>query len=214
MKKFNFVFIDFDKTIYDTDRFKDDMWTIANEYKITRNDYEKTFRESLHTISAMQYDYSFEEHLDLLKKIGYDIKDKFLNELKLLANNNYLFPESENFVKFLKEHSERIILLTAGDTHFQMSKIIGCGVDEIFDEIMVAEIPKIEYFRKHFKGQANKTLFINDNLKENEAIKMMCPELIVICKFNSKKYSEAEMKQSNLPYFKTLSEIKNYVSQF
>jgi len=208
-----YCFVDLDKTIYDTDRLLDDMWAVAQNYNIKRSDYDKAFMESLHTVNEIQYDYSFEEHLNFLKKIGYDIEDEFLNELNSLVNNNYLFPESENFINFLKEHSKQVILLTAGDTHFQMSKIIGCGAEKIFDEIMVSEIQKVEYFSRHFKGQANKALFINDNLKENEAIKLMYPELNVICKFNPKKYSEDEMKQSGLPYFKTLFEIKNYVNQ-
>jgi len=209
---FDYSFIDLDNTLYDTVELEGDMVAIFKKYGVRRRDYDSTFYRSLCTVSPDQYDYSFKEQVQFLRELDYDLPDAIINELDALLIPGYLFTDAYDFVNFIKTISKKTILLTAGDKEFQEQKISGCGAGDWFDEVVIIPGGKEKYLQEHCNN--NKILFINDNLRENISVSKNVSCAQVVIKFSAKHYHEEEVKKTNLPYFKNLLEIKNYVSEF
>jgi FMN phosphatase YigB (HAD superfamily) len=205
-----YAFIDWDKTLYDAPAFESDIFAIFDKNGVSKDDYNTTFRRSLCTVSPDKYDYNFEEHVEFLRELGYELSDNVTEELNRLTGNNYLYAGAYEFVQFIKTVAEKIILLSAGDREFQWKKFRGCGAEKWFDEVVVISGGKDKYICENF--DAGKFLFVNDNLRESVAVKKCAPEAIVVVRYEPKRYTQAQVIETGLPYFQTLTEIKNYVS--
>ncbi len=205
-----YAFIDWDKTIYDTIAFERDIFEIFQKYGVTKADYDTTFRRSLCTVSPDKYDYNFEEHTEFLRELGYKLPDEIVPALNRLTENNYLYSGARAFVDYVKTIAEKTILLSAGDKEFQLKKFRGCGADQWFDDVVVIAGGKDKYICDNFG--VGKFLFVNDNLRESVAVQKCAPEAIVVVRYESSRYTQEQVEATGLPYFKTLTEIQNYVS--
>lgn len=208
--KFDYSFLDVDYTIFDTRKFGDDIWAIFSSRGVSRIDYEETYRESLCTVSREEFDYNFQEHVDFLRERGYKLEQSVVEELNNLMNNNYLFPDSIDFINFLKTISAKVILLTAGDLKFQEEKIQHCGITELFDEVVILKGHKDEYIQP-FVEKNYKILFVNDSWRENIALRKKFDSLYMVAVDgpHGRKSNDGEVK--NLIYLPSLTAIKNYV---
>ena len=210
---FDYTFIDLDKTLFDCRRLEDEVWEIFERSGVTKDDYLATYKKSLCTINSKQFDYTFEEHLKFLADLGYKLGEEILVELEKLLQKDYLFSDSLDLIKFLRQKSRQFILLTAGDAEFQWKKITNSKITDFFDEVKILSGYKEEYVKQK-RQEDKKGLFINDSLRENLLSKSNFPEVLVITKLNHGSRHEEEIKKSGLLYFYTLSEIKDYVAKF
>lgn len=208
---FSHAFVDWDDTVYNTVAFKADIFNIFAKHGASEKDIIDTFRKSLCTVAPHQYDYTFEEHTQFLRELGYTLPNTVEGELNALFAKDYLFPDTQMFLQFLKNISDKVVLLSAGDKKFQLSKINDSGISGIFDEVIILSGNKEKYLGENYNN--NKIFFVNDNLRENLSVKQEVPSALVITKLNAARYSEEEADQIGVPYFKTLSEIKQYVEQ-
>lgn len=210
--KFDYSFLDVDYTIFDTRKFGDDIWAIFSSRGVSRIDYEETYRESLCTVSREEFDYNFQEHVDFLRKRGYKLEQSVVEELNNLMNNNYLFPDSIDFINFLKTISAKVILLTAGDFKFQEEKIQHCGITKLFDEIVILKGHKDEYLRP-FTENNYKILFVNDSWRENTKLRKEFPNLLIVGVDGPHGQRDNDGVAQNLIYLSSLTDIKNYVTK-
>ncbi|MBI4992629.1 MAG: hypothetical protein HZC26_00615 [Candidatus Magasanikbacteria bacterium] len=212
--KFDYSFVDFDKTIFDCYKFEKDIWAVFERQGVKYEDYSATYKKSLCTISSDLFDYNFQEHIKFLQELGYKFGKEVETELgELLDKNNYLFPDTEEFLRFLRENTQKMVLLTAGDDEFQKIKIektkLGCW----FDDVRVVLGHKEDFLADKIKP-GDSVFFVNDSLRENLIIRDNFPEILIVTKFNSVRYTIAEAEKSGIPFFNTLKEIKNYVAGF
>ena len=205
-----YAFIDWDYTLYDTKALETGIFGVYEKYGVNKDDYNTTFKRSLCTVSPLQYDYTFEEHTAFLRELGYELPECVVDELNQLTEQNHLYEDAREFVQYAKTIAEKVVLLSAGDEQFQMRKFHGAGVDKWFDDIIIIPGGKDKYICDNYG--IGKFLFVNDNLRESMAVKKCAPEALVVVRYESKRYTHAEVEATNLPYFKTLTEIKNYVS--
>jgi len=212
--KFDYSFVDFDKTIFDCDKFEKDMWAIFERHGVGLEDYSATYKKSLNTVSSDLFDYSFLEHVDFLKELDYDLDDSVVAELvSLLDKNNYLFPDTEEFLQFLRENTKTMILLTAGDEDFQKTKIEKTKLGQWFDDVQVVLGHKEDFLADRIKPD-NSIFFVNDSIRENLIVKESFPEILIITKFNPLRYTLEDAKNSHIPFFETLTEIKKYIKEY
>ncbi|MBI2037912.1 MAG: hypothetical protein HYT15_03225 [Candidatus Magasanikbacteria bacterium] len=208
---FNYAFVDWDNTIYNTVAFETDIFNIFGRYGASLADIKKTFLKSLCTVSPHHYDYTFEEHAQFLRDLGYALPPTVEAELTALFSKDYIFADTVSFLQFLKSISKNVILLSAGDENFQMHKINGSHIVSHFDEVIIVGGDKEKYLINNYNEE--KIFFVNDNVHENTLVVKEAPFATVITKFNTVRYTEDQVKEVGVPYFKTLTEIKQYVEQ-
>ncbi|HLC69597.1 MAG TPA: HAD family hydrolase [Patescibacteria group bacterium] len=209
---FKIVFIDLDHTIFDTRRFVADTKKIFYAIGVKEDDFVHSYLFAIHgnkTGPVGYYDYTFKNHLTALQDLGYKFKKETEEELDQLFRNDYLFPDSLKFLDKMREVGKKIILVTAGNKVFQMKKLRSVGLQNFFDVIMIPHYEKQKAIIKILPRKTN-ALFINDSLRENKLIKETLPWLKVIAKVNPRTKIE-EYKESGMPFFKTLTEISQYV---
>jgi FMN phosphatase YigB (HAD superfamily) len=208
---FNYSFVDWDNTLYDTMAFEADIFAIFFKFGVAESHIKETFQRSLCTVSPYQYDYTFEEHAQFLRELGYNIPNTAEAELNALFLKDYLFSDAVAFLDFLKKNSKNLILLSAGDKKFQLNKIKNSKIYKKFDEVVIVDGEKEKYLLNRCKNE--RVLFVNDNLRENESVKNAMPSTLLITKLNSARNSEEDASRIKAPYFLTLTNIKQYVEQ-
>ncbi|MBI4426892.1 MAG: hypothetical protein HY569_00170 [Candidatus Magasanikbacteria bacterium] len=210
--KFDYSFVDFDKTIFDCYKFEKDIWAVFERQGVKSKDYSATYKKSLCTVSPDLFDYNFQEHIKFLRELGYKLGKEVEIELEsLLDKNNYLFPDTEEFLRFLRENTKKMVLLTAGDDEFQKIKIKKTKLGRWFDEVEIVLGHKEDFLADKIKP-GDSVFFVNDSLRENLIIRDNFPEILIVTKLNSVRYTVDEAEKSGIPFFETLKEIKNYVA--
>lgn len=208
--KFDYSFIDLDFTIFDTGKFENDMWNVFSSRGVSRQDYDETYKQSLCTVSKAEFDYSFQEQVDFLRQRRYGLDDEVVGELDKLVDNNYLYADSVDFIKFLKTISTKVILLTAGDYKFQEEKIKRSGIWQMFDEVAILNGHKDDYLQPLIE-KGEKILFVNDSWRENTALRKRFSDLLIIATDGPHGRRDNDAEKAKLIYLPTLTDIKNYV---
>lgn len=207
---FDYSFVDLDDTLYNTYLLKEDIFSFFSACGVTREDYLKSYSQAVFGPVVGYFDYTFKKHADILRDLNYEIPDSTVEELNNLLNKNYNDSQAEQFLLDLKKISHKIILLTAGQQNFQQKKIDSTRFAKYFDQTIIIDGGKSQKILD-VAGQANKILFVNDNLKENIQIKQDLPYVVVVAKKHKVPWKEDNYKINNdLPYFDSLIEIKDY----
>jgi FMN phosphatase YigB (HAD superfamily) len=210
---FDFSFIDLDDTLFKTYLFKEDIYNCFARCGVSREDYKKTYSQAVFGPVVGYFDYTFKKHADILRDLGYQIPDSTIVELNKLLEKNYNFEDAENFLIEIKKISRQMILLTAGEQKLQEKKIAGSGLAKYFDGIEIIEGGKSQKIFE-LADSASKILFVNDNMQENIQTKKDLPDIILVGTKHKVRWTEDNYEASNLPYFDTLSEVKDYVARF
>lgn len=210
---FDFSFIDLDDTLFKTFLFKEDIFNCFARCGVTLDDYKKTYAQAVFGPMVGYFDYTFKKHADILRDLGYQIPDTTIIELDGLLKKNYNFEEAEDFVVAIKKISKKMILLTAGERGLQNKKISGSGLAKYFDVVEIIEGGKSQKIFE-LADSASKILFVNDNVQENIQIKKDLPNIILVGTKHRVRWPEDDYATSEIPYFDSLTEVKDYVAKF
>lgn len=190
------VYIDFDRTLFDCDRFLSDLYDILDKYNITK----EIFRKCQNQCKIMGFNpYII---LDLVKEnINFD--NRIYEEVKELIHNTrkYLYDDTISFLEYLKSLNYDIIILTKGNLDYQKEKIAMANLEEYYSELIVTMKHKGE-----LKLNYGESIFIDDNPKEILSILKKNPKRIIRIQRNKSLYSNITIDQDVLS-FKTLKEI-------
>lgn len=130
------IFLDLDKVLFDTQRFKEELAKIFYEHGGV--DFYGTCQRN------RLGNYSFRRHLAVIK--GRDKRNKARQEVELLLADSYkfLFPDAKDFLSRFRQ--DNLILLTRGDREFQQKKIFNLGINvfDVFSQVIVAETSKAD----------------------------------------------------------------------
>lgn len=150
-------YVDFDRTIFNTKSFLEDLYEILEEYHIPQEVFIKKSSEveefnPYKILNLLKDDYSFSSNLFL------DI-DRLIEKSMV-----YLYYDALLFLRDVKKKGNKLILLTKGDQEFQNNKIDHTDIREIFDEVIITSEDKgnldIDY----------RGIFIDDKKEELESI--------------------------------------------
>lgn len=146
------IYLDFDGTLFNTDKFYQDYLVILNKYNISSFEIEKMKKE-LFTNRRF--------NLDILTDYiisKYNIKN-LKQEVEYLYNNSYVF---EDVIPFLEKYKNyNLILLTLGDIDYQNRKIESSNLTKYFQDIIITDGDKSQ-LDINYKDN----LFIDNNPKE------------------------------------------------
>lgn len=208
------IIIDFDYTLYRTDLLVRDLKEVFRGYGVGAEDFASSYQQALHWEGdGYGFDYSFAKQINILQSMGHKVDlAEVVDRLKDCIKKEYLFPEVASFLQFLKSLGDEVVILTAGDAQYQKLKVEKTGVSALADRCVYLSGNK-ENFVAEVLARGERVVFINDNSKENAIIKKKFPLVEVIGKINSFRYEPGEVAGSGVPYFSTLTEIKNYLVQ-
>ncbi|HRY36757.1 MAG TPA: HAD family hydrolase [Candidatus Magasanikbacteria bacterium] len=208
---FDFIFVDLDDTIFDTRRFKADIFGVLSDFGVKEKDFNLAYKNAAELPKFGYYDYTFERQLEALREMGYTLGNEITIQLNDLFNINYKKVGAEDFLKSLQCIGKKIILLTAGNHFFQDKKIKNINLTTYFDRVEIIDGGKDDIVGEAVKK--GKVLFINDNLEENKMIKENFLEAKVLSIMNETYWTEEEYKKEKLDYFESLEEIKKYLEK-
>jgi FMN phosphatase YigB (HAD superfamily) len=172
------VIFDFDDTIFDTKKLKNDLFLKIADFGFHIDDVAVVYEES----KDKNKNYMPNTHLDfLLKKYKNDLvpeEDWFLN----FDYTSYVFPEIFPILNSLKSQNHKIILLSKGEGLFQEIKIKNSKITDWVDEVFIVANNKEDFLKE--KNFETDVYFINDKNNENEVIRKNFPDFIVFENIN------------------------------
>lgn len=146
------IYIDFDGTLFNTDKFYQDYLDILNKYNISSFKIDEMKKE---LFANRKF------NLDILTDYiisKYNIKN-LKQEVEYLYNNSYVF---EDVIPFLEKYKNyNLILLTLGDIDYQNRKIESSNLTKYFQDIIITDVDKSQ-LDINYKDN----LFIDNNPKE------------------------------------------------
>lgn len=192
------VYVDFDRTLFDCDRFLGDLYSLINKYNITK----EIFKESQNQCRKTGFN-----PYDILKlvKEKYDFDDNLLIEIDLLMKktSEYLYSDAIDFLKYLKSLNYEIIILTKGNSNYQREKIFNARIDNYYNKLMVTMKHK-----GNLKLDYSNGIFIDDNPIEILSILKNNPNRVIrIQRYNS-KYSN-DLIEFDISNYKSLNDLIN-----
>lgn len=206
------VIIDFDDTLFNTQALKLELARVFGKYGISQEKFAETYLK-IYQDQNGRAQYDVVRHLDLLSQ-----EFKTLDKEKILAEINQLLkgwrlagvPE---FLSALKQKDFYLILLSLGGERFQKRKIEAAGIKNYFDEIITVDEPKIKILKDLIGSLGEEIIFINDKIKETQEAKAVFPSLKPILLMREDIFPLSDYQNSGLPYFKTFSEIIEYMNK-
>jgi FMN phosphatase YigB (HAD superfamily) len=209
--KYDYAFIDLDDTLYDTRRFKEDIFSVFRPFGISHKNFLIAYQQAAELGEFGYYDYTFEKQIQTVRSFGADVPDSSVSDLNVLLDHNYIIEGAENFLIELKKCCRHLILMTAGNIDFQAKKISAIGVAPRFDEIIQIPGGKDAVVKK-YSEKTDHILFVNDNLEENRIIKGDFPAVDVLTVLNLSYWTAEECENSGITWFRNLDEITKFIS--
>lgn len=205
MKKNKIILLDFDRTLFDTEKFITKTKNIFYEFGINEQEFTKKYKKIR--------PYSIKKHV-----LSTKIKEKkaLLEKTNQLIEQSsaFLFFDTKNFLIFLQKNNIKSILTTYGNKNFQNQKIEKSNIKKLLDKIQItSDNNKEAVYKKIINKNKTKKIFILDDLKANtKNITIKTPKLKTI-KINRNKKNIFSSPANN--YFKVsnLDQVKKIISQ-
>lgn len=176
------VILDFDDLLFKTKEFFSPLQAIFQDFGISPELFHTTYEEVRRDSNGKDFCYHFDAHIQKLKS-HIDFDDQGL--LQALPGvfrkaSEYLFPDSIDFVKFLKENGCEITILSFGDNEFQREKIEGSGIADYVDRVFITQASKGQFFEDQHFEQGEKVYFFDDRVHFLEDAKKRAPAIITV----------------------------------
>ena len=191
------IYIDFDGTLFDTDKYNQDFINLFNKYGITNETFINE-RDAIFNKDNLFDLYKLAEHLIKKYNLNKEIKSKILN----ILNTSYIYPEIFECLNILNNKKYKLYILTYGNIKFQETKINCSNISKYFKEILITEKDKsklnIDY---------EKSIFIDNNPEEIIKFKKAGAKKIIRIKRKSDKYSKKNCNIDGIHECKDFNEI-------
>ena len=131
------ILLDFDHTLFDTDRFFwVDLKSAFARFGVPEDAWEKSYE------AAWPSGYSLEKHLDELNRLGTISKPTTARMMLATLNSAfsdlrpYLFPDVPGFLRSARHQGFDLILLSFGDPAWQSYKVRASGLDPYLQKVV------------------------------------------------------------------------------
>ena len=190
------VYVDFDRTLFDCDKFLEDFYTIINKYDIPKDLFKKCQNQSRrHGFNPYVILNNLEKETSFDKEVYSDIKDLIHN------TSDYLYPDAIPFLEYLHNNNYQVIILTKGNKNYQKEKIENAKIDKYYTKLIVTMRHKGLLFLNYLHG-----IFIDDNPRELRSLYIRKPKKIIRITRPNSKYSKEELEY-NILKVNSLQEI-------
>lgn len=136
------IFIDFDGTIYDTNKLRKEFYSLLESLGFNEADivsaYKDECRDNFFTAEGML------RRLHQIKNFDFDEivqKERAIHD----KNPSFLYEDTINFLKNIDREKYEVNLITLGNFEFQKFKVEKSEIKQYFDNIYYANVEKWEY---------------------------------------------------------------------
>ena len=193
------IYLDFDRTIYNTDLLYTDMNKVIQKHGINHNEFEmvkkKIFKE------PVLFDY--------FKVIKYmcthnQVQSKVLDELEMIVynGNKYVYDDVDNFIRESKSKGYRVNILTYGDRKFQLKKLSNLDICDMIDNIIIASDYKFNLDLNY-----NNSIFIDDNPRDLGGLCNRSAGRVIRISRKETKYATVALNNKNIENYDGLNKI-------
>lgn len=131
------IYIDFDGTLFNTDKYKEDIINILNDYGIDKMIFEEV--KKIFYINNKVFDI-----IDVVDYFidKYNIDNSLKDKINGLLNNSYIYSDVIENLKILLDMGYELYLLTYGHQNYQRKKINSSNIFDYFKDIIITEKDK------------------------------------------------------------------------
>lgn len=179
-----FIF-DLDHTLFDTARFKADMFSSLKGFNIPRRAVERAYEELMNPRGKFLYDYHVGDHLRILRrKYVFPLEAGKKAFFKIFTRSRrYVYPKVFDLLAFLKAKNSKLVLLTRGNRRFNLRKSNDSGLRKYFHTVIAGAEDKVlalrEIVKKHGPAEV---WFIGDSVEELKEAGRLYPEINCVLK--------------------------------
>ena len=201
-------YIDFDNTLYETSKLTiltlNKIVEMVLGNNIENKEERKAIIEGFNSTKGNLFTYAEE----IANKYKANPKQVVESIKELIENTRELtYKDGESFLKKLKENGHKLILLTYipsdKNQEFQMSKIIGSGLKEYFDEILITSEYKFTIDIDYKSG-----IFIDDNPRDLNGLYERNPIKVIKIRKKENKYSLIDISNKEIEEHEFFDEIQ------
>lgn len=143
------LFIDFDKTLFDTSQVKERLVRIFSQLGFSQSEIEQTY-------IAEFLDGKFDpegqaKRLCNIRPFNIEIAELKIKSM-IFDSNKLLYSDTIDFLDDINRKKYEVDLLSYGDEDFQTRKIKHSGIIDKFDNIYITNIEKQIYFKEIVKS--------------------------------------------------------------
>lgn len=152
------IFIDFDNTIFDTEKFRQKIFKVFDEVGCSLSTVDEEYK-----IAYSDYHYSPYKHMNLLaERTNFDTTEtKYLLDQIFREVSDCIFPDAVDFLRSIDHQTFEFNLLSMGDTEFQSLKINNSDVQKHFSHIYITDKQKWDYL-SNLISHREPFIFIDD----------------------------------------------------
>jgi len=177
------IYIDFDETLFDTNRFYKDFLDICLEYGIEKETVNLAKDELFNEKSL----FNMEIIVNYLTN-RYNLSNKFLEDVNQLFSSKYVYDDVIPCLEKLKSYYE-LIILSYGNYKYQISKINGSDLKKYFNNIIITDKNKSTLDNVDYKN----SIFIDNNPEEIKRFLEVGSKKVIRIRRDSDKYSKKEL---------------------
>lgn len=191
------LYIDFDSTLFDSDKYDSILLKICNKYGITN--------DRLDEIKRILFSRNTDFDIDIL--ISYliekeNVDKKILEDIKNLKNHSFLYEDTLLFLECIQDKYNPI-LLTCGGENNQKDKIKASGIDHFFSEIIITPEDKSKLDNVDYKN----SIFIDNNPQEVIRFIKAGAKKVIRIRRDTDKYSKIDLNISNVEEYTSLYDV-------
>ncbi len=206
------VLVDFDHTLFNTTLLTIRLRQAAASLGVDQEIFKSSYDAVVSQIES-QYGYDPAEQANLIvralgrSELAGPLRKKFQQTLD--SGQDYLYPDSIEFLSKLKELGATVILLSRGQFEWQSRKIDSVGIKRLFNRVEITPTSKADLIA-HKIRRDDRMIFITDNSSEIEFVKdrLSYVEIIQIIRPEGKYQSRVE----GVPFVRNLHEALDYIN--
>lgn len=201
-------YIDFDNTLYETAKLTQKLVSaIADTISSNKN---LEYNVILENIKA-QFNSTIDNIFSFAKKMAqnYEVDEKnVINIINEVINNakDLVFPDAKRFIENKKQNGDRLIILTYivnGNQEYQLQKIMGSGLANYFDQIIITSKYKFLLDLNYKDG-----IFIDDDPRDLKGLYEKNPIKVIRIRKENNKRSKIDIDNKNIEEFESFDDIE------
>ncbi|MBR4110456.1 MAG: HAD family hydrolase [Clostridia bacterium] len=195
-------YLDFDYTLFNTYEFRNELYKILESNNCNRDALKLTIEEGNHKLINIR-----EKFKELSKRKNIPIEN-FIKPLEELYNNceKYIYDDSIEFLKYLKQQNHKLYILTWGEKEYQKEKVKASKLEKYVDEVIYTE--KLKY---NLEIQYKEGIFIDDSVRDLKGLHAKKAKNVFRIKRVNGKNSHKELNIEEIKEFTSLKELKEYL---